>query len=135
MTAIAGLPGLIALIVSLRRGPARALLEFEVGDVSYSGKFAVRVFVNKPDATLQTSTKDEHFIGTFGALDSHAGPARGEKETTAVFLVNVSREVSNFYKAAAPGKPFTLTLVPVGTAGGLKHFHLTVKKVSLAVYD
>jgi hypothetical protein len=115
--------------------PTRSLLEFEVGDVSYSGRFSVRVFVNKQDANLQTSIKDEHFIGTFGALDSHAGGARGEKETTAVFLVNVSGPISNFYKVAPPGKPFTLTLVPVGTAGGLKDFRLTVKKVTLAVYE
>jgi polyphenol oxidase len=60
--------------VKAEGAPARALLEFEVDDVSYSGKFTVRVFVNKPDARLETSTKDEHFIGTFGALDSHAGP-------------------------------------------------------------
>ena len=32
---------------------AHALLEFEVGGLSYSGRFSVRVFVNKPDAPTE----------------------------------------------------------------------------------
>jgi polyphenol oxidase len=113
----------------------RSLLEFEVGGLSYAGRFSIRVFVNKPDANINTDIKDEHFLGTFGALDSHAGHAMKEKEASAVFVVNVSRQVSNFYKVAPPGKPFTLTLVPVGTPRGLHDFQLRVKSVKFKVFQ
>jgi hypothetical protein len=92
-------------------------------------KFYVRVFVNKDDADTRTSVDDQHFIGTFGALDSHANHG-GDGNATIIFRVPVSRSVSNFYKVAPPGVPFNLRLVPVGAP---KDFNFTVKKVSLKV--
>jgi Common central domain of tyrosinase len=125
---------LMAVRQSGDKAPVRSLLEFEAEGLSYAGKFYVRVFVNKPDADNDTSVEDEHFLGLFGALDSHAGlPAKDDK-TVYVFRVSVSKEVSPFYKLVPPGKAFTLNLVPVGSRSSLKDFRLTVKKVSLKVY-
>jgi polyphenol oxidase len=115
--------------------PAASLLEFDVGPVQYSGRLTVRVFVNKPDADLQTSVTDPHFVGALEALDSHATPRRDDDNASHKFRVNVSPEVSNFYNVVRPGETFTLTLVPVGTPASLKDFRLPVRSVKLKVYQ
>jgi polyphenol oxidase len=117
-----------------RAAPTNSLLEIEVTGLSYSGKFYVRVFVNKENADLKTPVTDKHFVGLIGALDSHASHGHAGIEANYTFLVDVSKGVSNFYDVAPPGKPFTITLVPAGTAGSLKDFKLTVKSVTLKVY-
>jgi polyphenol oxidase len=111
--------------------PTRSLLVFELGDLQYEGKFYVRVFVNKEDADSRTSIEDEHFVGLFGALDSHAAHGGERPKATTIFRIPLSRSVSNFYKVAPPGKSFTIRLVPVDPS---KKFSFTVKKVSLKVY-
>jgi polyphenol oxidase len=114
---------------------SRSLLEFDVGTIKYAGRFTVRVFVNKPDATVDTSVTDPHFVGVLSALDSHAGGQPGDEKVSHKFRVNVSREVSNFYDVVRPADGFSLTLVPVGTAEGLKNFSLPIKSVTLKVYE
>jgi hypothetical protein len=114
---------------------SRSLLEFDVGPVRYAGRFTVRIFVNKPDATLDTSVSDPHFVGVLSALDSHAGPRSGDEKVSHKFRVNVSREVSNFYDVVRPADGFTLTLVPLGTAEALKTFSLPIKSVTLKIYE
>jgi polyphenol oxidase len=112
-----------------------SLLEFDVGPVTYEGRFTVRIFVNKPDATLDTSVADPHFVGILSALDSHTGDRFEDEKVSHKFRVNISREVSNFYSVVRPGDGFTLTLVPVGTAEGLKNFRLPIKSVTLKIYE
>jgi polyphenol oxidase len=113
---------------------ARALLEFDVTSIPFSGRFSVNVFVNKADADAKTSVQDKHYVGSFGALDAHPGAPKRGREVTHKFLVDVSPDVSNFFKVITPGKPFTFTLVPEGAPASLKNFKLTVKKVTLRVY-
>jgi polyphenol oxidase len=136
LTAPDGTPevgGLLARVAA-REKPALALLEFDLGPIAYSGRFTVRVFANKPDATLQTSVNDPHFVGALEALDAQARGGPGEEKASHKFRVNVSKDVSNFANVVRPGAAFTLTLVPVGTAASLKNFQLTVKSVKLTVY-
>ena len=92
----------------------------------------MRIFANKPDADQKTPYTDEHFVGLFQALNSHAGGRTGGTHT---FVVNVSPKTSTFFKVAPPGKPFTLTLVPIGTSSDGKPFFLDVKKITLSVFD
>jgi polyphenol oxidase len=115
--------------------PAPSLLEIEIGSVQYTGRLSVRLFVNKENATIDTPVTDEHFVGLLSALDSHGGHHGGEDKASHRFHVNVSKDVSNFYKVVRPGEAFTLTLVPVGGAAALKHFGLTIKSVTLKVYE
>jgi polyphenol oxidase len=115
--------------------PVASVLEIEVGDFYYSRRFRVRVFANKGDADQKTPLDDGHFIGSFQVLDSHAGPQRSRAGEKHLFFVNVSPGVSNFYKVAPPGKPFTLTLVPIGTSSDQKKFFLNVTRITLRVYD
>jgi polyphenol oxidase len=130
----------VATLLSRGAAPERevpSLLEFEVGPIEYSGRFTVRVFVNKPDATDATSVTDPHFVGLINALDSHVSEQRGKgrEEPSHKFRINVSRDVSNFYNVVSPEKGFTLTLVPVGTEATLRNFRLKVKSVKLQVYQ
>jgi polyphenol oxidase len=112
--------------------PGAAALEIEVGDFYYARRFQVRIFANKTDADKETPYSDEHFVGLFQALNSHAG---GRTGGTHAFVVNVSPKTSTFFKVAPPGKPFTLTLVPIGTSSEGKPFFLDVKKITLSVFD
>jgi hypothetical protein len=114
-----------------REAATRSLLVFELSDLNYTGKFYVRVFVNKGDADSRTSTDDEHFVGFFGALDSHAAHGDRHAKGTTIFRVPLAPSVSNFYKAAPPDKPFTIRLVPVD---GSKDLQFTVRRVLLKVY-
>jgi polyphenol oxidase len=118
-----------------KENPALSLLEVDVGALRYQGRLSVRLFVNKKDATIDTPVTDEHFVGVLSALDSHNGRHGEEEKASHKFRVNVSKGVSNFYKVVQPGQPFTLTLVPVGTAATLKHFELTIRGVTLKVYQ
>jgi polyphenol oxidase len=112
-----------------------AILEIEVGDFLYSRRFQVRVFANKDDADRNTPLTDNHFIGSFQVLDSHAGPGRRRADAKHLFFVDVSPGVSNFFKVAPAGKPFDLTLVPLGTSSDKEKFFLDVTKVTLRVYQ
>ena len=115
--------------------PAATILEIEIGGFQYSQRFAVRVFVNKEDADARTALTDEHFVGSLQVMDSHAGPERSKPGEKHSFFIDVSAGVSNFHKIAPAGKPFTLTLVPIGSSAGEKNFYLEVTKVTLRVYD
>lgn len=107
--------------------PISAALEIQVGEFAYEGRFQVRVFANKEDATHKTPLTDSHFVGSFQVLDSH----RSAKGGTHRFFVDVSPGVSNFFKIAPGGKDVKLTLVARG--GGGDGFRLQVKQVVLRV--
>ena len=114
-----------------KAAPTRALLEFELADLKYTGKFYVQVFVNKDDADATTSIEDKHYVGTLVALDSHAAHHEGKPEATTLFRMPISSSLSNFYKVAPPGTPFKIRLVPVDPAG---EFSFTVKRVTLKLF-
>src|SRR5262249_25167819 len=79
-----------------RAGPRKsAVLEIEVGDFAYEGRFQVRVFAKK-DASHETPLSDESFVGAFQVLDSHS-KSTGKKH---LFFVDVSPGVSRFFKLA-----------------------------------
>jgi polyphenol oxidase len=115
--------------------PVAAVLEIEVGDFSYSRRFQVRVFANKEDADQKTPLTDKHFVGSFQVLDSHAGRGGDRPGSKHLFLVDVSPGVSNLFTVAPPGKPLTLTLVPLGVSSAGKPFFLNVNRITLRVYE
>ncbi len=105
------------------------VLEIEVGDFQYMGRFQVRVFVNKDDANADTLPDGDHYVGMFKVLDSHSGSRRVDERVTHMFYVNVRDE---FYKVATPGTPYTITLVPLAQTDD---FRLVVKSVKLIAYQ
>jgi len=111
-----------------------SFLEIEVGEYHYVGRFQVRVYAAQGVAGTKVALDDEHFIGSFTVMDSHAGPNKSSAGDRHIFYVNVSSGLSNFYKVAPPGKPFVLSLVANGTGSGQREFFLTLKKETLKVY-
>jgi len=112
-----------------------SVLEIETGPIAYSGKFAVEVFVNKPDANDKTSTNDPHYIGRLKALESEGRQDEAGKDVTHTFPVMLGRNDSNFYKLVRPGQSFTITLVPAGENAADPRFQIPVKKVTLRVFE
>jgi len=110
--------------------PKSAVLEIEVGDFAYDGRFQVRVFAKK-DASHETPLSDESFVGAFQVLDSHSTSTKKKH----LFFVDVSPAVSNFFKLAPEGKPADLTLVAGGGSPRGASFYLDVKRVALRVYE
>jgi polyphenol oxidase len=120
----------------VRAGPPSAMiLEIDIGEFQYAHRFAVRVFVNKDDADAKTPLSDEHFVGSIQVMDSHAGSERSKPGEKHSFFIDVSAGVSNFINVAPAGKPFNLTLVPIGSSADTKAFFLNVTRVALRVYD
>jgi hypothetical protein len=127
---------LVAKKADVRAGkPVAAVLEIEVGKFYYSQRFQVSVFASKGEAVRPPPLDDEHFIGSFQVLDSHAGPTPGKENEKNLFFVNISPGASNFFKVAPPGMPFTLTLVPSGTSSKEQKFFLNVTKITLRVFE
>ncbi|MEZ4362155.1 MAG: tyrosinase family protein [Kofleriaceae bacterium] len=88
-------------------GAPRALLSLRV-PMGQRNDVSVRVFLNKPDATAQTSTDDPHFAGAI-AFFEHTGPGhdhRGDLE----FILDATDAVQ---RLGLEGGPLDLTVVLV----------------------
>ena len=111
-----------------------SLLIIETGPITYTGKFTVKVFVNKPDATRATSIHDPHYVGRIRSLDSEGRANEAGKDLTHTFSILIPPGDSNFYRQVRPGAPFSVTLVPVGPEANDASFQIPVKSVRLSVY-
>jgi len=111
-----------------------SLLEIETGPITYADKFAIRVFVNKPDADRGTRISDSHYIGRIGGLDSEnrANEVREERSHTFPLFL---RSDSNFYKLVRPGEAFGLTLVVIGPSPDDQKFSIQVKSIKIKVFE
>jgi len=110
--------------------PKSAVLEIEVGDFAYEGRFQVRVFAKK-DASHDTPLSDKSFVGAFQVLNSHSTSTKKKH----LFFVDVSPGVSRFFELAPSGKPVDLTLVAKGGSPRAASFYLDVMKVTLRVSE
>jgi tyrosinase len=61
---------------ALKANAGRTLLAFEGTTLDHTEDFSVRVFINKPDASVETPPEDPHFVGSF-AFFQHAGMEHG----------------------------------------------------------
>lgn len=109
------------------------LMIIETGPITYTEKFSVKVFVNKPDATRLTSIHDPHYIGRIRALDSEGRANEAGKDVTHTFSLLIPPDESNFYKLVRPGTPFSVTLVVVGPGANDQRFQIPVKSIKLRV--
>jgi polyphenol oxidase len=106
------------------------VLEVQTGPVSYAGKFTIKLFANKTDADDKTSIKDPHYIGRISALDSESRLNEAGSAVLHTFVIILGRKDSNFFKVASPTEPFSITMVPAGSAK-LSGFKIEVKSISL----
>ena len=75
VSAVIGQPTVIRVPVdpaAIKAGAGRTLLAFDGATLDHTEDFSVRVFLNKPDATVDTPPEDPHFVGSF-AFFQHAG--------------------------------------------------------------
>ncbi|HEV2176785.1 MAG TPA: tyrosinase family protein [Terriglobia bacterium] len=109
-----------ALANGLQGGPHTRLV-LTVGDAQMPPKrdFYVRVFLNKPDASGDTSIDDPHFAGSFAfffdesGMKGHAGPGMSGAPLTG-FLVDVTPTLQKLNQAGSLTASETqVSLVPV----------------------
>ena len=98
-------------------GKMSALLSVEGVEVPEKADFFVRVFVNKPDATAQTSIDDAHYAGSFGFFqDSRAmaGMPAGAGHAKFGYLVDLNPALRRLDQGGGlSGSQVDITLVPV----------------------
>jgi polyphenol oxidase len=111
------------------------LLVIETGPITYTDKFTIKIFVNKPDATRLTGIHDPHYIGRIRALDSDDRAKEAGSDVTHTFSLLIPAGDSNFYRLVRPGTPFSVTLVVVGPAANDGGFQVPVKSIKLKVTE
>jgi polyphenol oxidase len=112
-----------------------SLLVIETGPVTYTGKFTIKVFVNKPDADSSTSIHDPHYVGRVRALDSEGRVNEIGKDISHTFSIIIPPDDSNFYKIVRPGEAFSVTLAALGPSSKDDSFRIEVKAIRLKVFQ
>jgi tyrosinase len=96
---------------------------------------AVRVFIGRDSADVNTPTSDPHYVGTFAFFGDPSqmpgmvpsGPGMGQFP----FVLEVTRTAQALARAGRPlGAETNIVLVPVGVTGGSRE--VTVREVTLA---
>lgn len=97
-------------------GPDRVFAVISDIDAPENEQMVVRVFVNKPDATPETSVDDPHFAGSFGFfVFSHA---RKHGHAQSSFRVELTKTLQRLAVADGGLAPeFTVQLLPVVLSG------------------
>jgi tyrosinase len=133
----------------------RIVLTVSEVEVPEQRDFYVRVFLNKPDASADTSIDDPHYAGSFGffydekgmghkmeamsepAKSGHAKPGSAKKEAAPArpqtgFVVDVTQTLQNLNQAGSLASEANVTLVPVGYAHRESTGQLKLQKLELA---
>lgn len=101
---------------ALEGGRNRALLTLGDAEVPEKREFFVRVFLNKPDVTADTSIDDPHYAGSFGffsdesAMKNHE-PAGGRPKVG--FAVDVTATLRELSQAGSLPAEMDVILLPV----------------------
>lgn len=93
----------------------------------------IRVYINKPDATRDTSTDDSHFVAAFAFTPDDGRDPENLNFDLTRSLAELSRE-----RKLDLTKPLWITLVAVPTEGNKKlpkDFSVSVGKVSVTAVD
>ncbi len=131
--------GDFASIINSDASKETVFLNVDFARLPASSDFAVRVFVNQPDADRNTPTADPHYAGSFaffGTDQGGAAPATdGEHKHRLSFLVNISHTLQRLKRSQAisEGRPFSIQLVPVPFAGQFERMdtQLVLEKIDI----
>jgi tyrosinase len=99
---------------------ARVLVRAEVARQPPSGEYFVRVFINRPDATAETSTEDPHYAGSFGFFHDERMPhPGGNGHGNALFLVDATETIRRLrgMDRIRSGGEMTVQVVPIPMPG------------------
>jgi tyrosinase len=116
-----------------------AFLNIDFARLPASSDFAVRVFINLPNADRNTPTSDPHYAGSFAFFGTEpaaeATTRRGEHNAHLDFLVNISNTLRRLKRnqALAPGGRLAVQLVPVPFAGQFERMEtqLLLEKIDI----
>jgi tyrosinase len=104
----------------------RVFLSIDFAQLPATSDFAVRVFLDLPQANASTPTTDPHFAGSFaffGTAPSNA-PAGGSlvHQEHPMFLVNITNTLQKLRQnqELKPGSPISVQLVPAPFAGSFE---------------
>ena len=113
-----------AAIVNSDTARDRIFATIEFAAVPPQSDFAVRVFVNLPNASSSTPTEDPHFAGSFAFFGTHSAGAApdaavGGHQHQPKFLVNLTNAIQRLRSSGQlkEGTPISLQLVPTPFAG------------------
>jgi len=109
-----------AAIINSDTARERIFATIEFAQVPPHADFAVRVFVNLPNASSSTPTEDPHFAGSFAFFGTHGeGAAAGGHQHQPKFLVNLTNAIQRLRSSGQlkEGTPISLQLVPAPFAG------------------
>lgn len=110
-----------AAVINSDTARDRVFASIEFARVPPQSDFAVRVFVNLPNASSGTSTEDPHFAGSFAFFGTHAegAAAAGGHQHQPKFLVNLTNTIQRLRSSGQlnEGTPISLQLVPAPFAG------------------
>ncbi|HSS21396.1 MAG TPA: tyrosinase family protein [Pyrinomonadaceae bacterium] len=112
-----------AAIINSDSARERIFASIEFAELPPLSDFYVRVFVNLPTATTQTSTEDPHYAGSFaffgGAEPGITAVAGGGHQHQQKFLVNLTNAIQRLRKnqELREGTPLSVQLVPVPFSG------------------
>jgi tyrosinase len=112
-----------ATIINSDAAKERVFVSIEFAQLPATSDFAVRVFVNLPNANSSTPTDDPHFAGSFAFFGTNQpnapAAAGGEHKHQPKFLVNITNTLQKLKRnqELKDGNPIAVQLVPVPFAG------------------
>ena len=111
-------PADFSSIINADTANERVFVSIDFAQLPASSDFAVRVFINMPNANAGTPTTDGHYAGSFGFFGTTEPADRAHKHQPK-FLVNITDTLKKL-KASGElkdGTPISVQLVPVAFDG------------------
>lgn len=130
-----------AITNALQGGNTRVVLTVANVEIPEKRDFYVRIFLDKPDASAQTSIDDPHYAGSFGffydeaAMKNHGvqpelGPS-GRPRTG--YLVDVTNTLRNLNQAGSLPPDVNVSFVPVAYSRRESAGNLSLDRLDLSV--
>lgn len=122
-------------LVESQTANERVFVTIDYAQLPPTNDFFVRVFLNLPNANIDTPTDDPHFAGSFAFFGKHAAGHKGHGKTE--FLVNVTNTLQRLRSSGEMASigPISVQLVAVPVSGELvqPEAELVLDKIDLVV--
>jgi tyrosinase len=128
-------------IVNSNTAEEKIFATVEFAELPATSDFAVRVFVNLPNADTRTPNTDPHYAGSFAFFGTHPpmanAPAASEHEHQPKFLVNITETLQRLRKnqELKEGTPVSIQLVAVPFGGKFERedTELVLNKIEIII--
>jgi tyrosinase len=111
-------PADFSSIINADQSKDKVFVSIAFAQLPPTSDFAVRVFINLPNATADTPTTDPHYAGSFGFFGTTEPADSGHKHQPK-FLVNITNALQRLKSTQQlkDGTPISVQLVPVAFHG------------------